>query len=221
LPKRRPEGIFITGTDTGVGKTVVAALLAESLRRRGVRVGVLKPYMSGGWDDARTLKKAAGVDEPLDEIAPVFFDDPLAPAAAPLRGKRLRSAAAVLRAFRAQARKYDFLVVEGIGGVLVPLDDRRTVADLARRLKLPVWLVARPGLGTLNHVLLSLEALRRRGLSVTRIVLSGWTGRTLAEKTNPALLRRLTKIPLTLLPPIGSPAVRRKALRQMKKLRPS
>jgi len=183
---------------------MVGALLARSLREAGVRVGVMKPYVSGGWGDVRALKSAAGLQEPLSVLAPAFFRYPLAPAASALRGFGPRPAAwrGVLRAFRRLRRRFPFLVVEGIGGVLVPLEGRLTVGDLARRLKLPVWLVARPGLGTINHVLLSLEALRRRGVRVERVVLSGFSGRTAAEKTNPAMLRRLTDQKVFILPKV-------------------
>ncbi|MGQ0644919.1 MAG: dethiobiotin synthase [Elusimicrobiota bacterium] len=193
-------GVFIAGTDTGVGKTLVACLLAETLRRRGVRVGVMKPYISGGWADARALKTAARADDSLSEISPVFYPKPLAPAAAALTGHRLPPLEKVLAAYRRLRRKYSFLVVEGIGGALVPLKNNFTAADLARRFRLPVWIVARPGLGTLNHPLLTLEALRRRGLTVERIVVSGYRGKSLAERTNLPMLRRLTRLPVTPLP---------------------
>jgi dethiobiotin synthetase len=202
----------VTGTDTGVGKTVVSTLLAEALRRNGKRVGVFKPYASGGWEDAVALKKAARVRTPLREIVPAFYPEPLAPIAAELRGFRVADFHRVLFAFQKLRKRYPFLVVEGIGGALVPLQDGLKAADLAQHFGLPVWVVARPGLGTLNHVLLTLEALESRRLPVERIVLSGTGGRDLAEKTNPIILRRLTGLPVTLIPRIETEDQREKAV---------
>jgi dethiobiotin synthetase len=217
LPKPVLRGIFITGTDTGVGKTVVACLLARALRANGVDVGVMKPYISGGWDDARALKAAAEAEEPLRDISPVFFRKPLAPAASAFTGDRLKSFRTVARAYRTCRRKHSFLVVEGIGGALVPLARGFSVADMARWFGLPVWVVARPGLGTLNHTLLTLEALRRRGLTVQQIILSGYRGRTWAEKTNPGLLRRLTRLPVVPWPIFKSETQKETFVKQLAK----
>jgi len=215
------NGIFITGTDTGVGKTVVACLLVRVLRRRGIRVGVMKPYLSGGWGDAVRLKRAAGVEDSLQEISPVFYSKPLAPAVGYLarqngkagsviRGEdfyrperdRLPPFSTVWSDFQKLGRRCDFLVVEGLGGALAPVDDKRLVADVARRFKLPVWVVARASLGTINHSLLTVEALRRRGVKVDRIILNNFRGRGLAEKTNPAVLSRFSQCVVDHLPPL-------------------
>lgn len=215
-----PVGIFITGTDTDVGKTVVAALLCEGMRARGVRVGVFKPYLSGAWSDARLLKKAAGSKQPLDHIAPIFFEKPLAPAAASVLGKRLPPFQKAWSVFRRMKKDYSFWVVEGLGGALAPLAQGFNVADMARRFAFPVWVVARPGLGTLNHTLLTVEALRRRKLHVERIVVSGYQGKTSAEKTNVPLLIKLTGLPVTLVPTLHSTSARRRAQRLLQKIIP-
>jgi len=160
MPQRRARGIFVTGTDTGVGKTVVACALAAWGRRRGVDVGVMKPIATGGrwapadqrWvsDDARRLAQAAGSGDPWPLVNPVCCKEPLAPATAAQRARSPIRLDEVLRAFRSLQARHEWLIVEGIGGLLVPLTARATVADLARRLHLPVIVVARPGLGTLN-----------------------------------------------------------------------
>jgi dethiobiotin synthetase len=172
-------GVFIAGTDTGVGKTVVAALLARALRRKGIDVGVMKPYASGSWEDSEKLRAAAGGRQPLDRVTPAFYAKPLAPAAAYFfpDGGRPPAFGRVVKAFLRLRDEHEFVVAEGLGGVLAPLDPRRTVADLIRAFRLPVWLVARPGLGTLNHTLLSLEALRRRGARVDRAATAAGTSR--------------------------------------------
>jgi dethiobiotin synthetase len=211
--KRRGEGrggIFVAGTDTGVGKTTVAELLLHAARSRGWPVTARKPYASGSRSDSRRLRRAAASRDPLDAVTPVFCRRPLAPAVELARG--LSPWAKAAKACR--EGRGTFRVVEGIGGVLTPLDRRRSAADLCRAAGLPVWLVARPGLGTLNHVLLSLEALRRRGVRTERVVLSRWSGRDAAERTNPALLRRLTGLPVTLLPALGSARARAAAARR-------
>lgn len=207
------SGIFVAGTDTDVGKTVVASLLVRALRRKGIDVGVMKPYASGGWDDSKKLLAAAGSSESLRRVTPAFYSKPLAPAAASFfpNGERQTPFSAVVRAFLRLQRDHEFVVAEGLGGVLAPLDRRRTVADLIRAFRLPVWLVARPGLGTLNHVLLSVEALRRRGARVERIVLSGYRGKDLAEKTNPRVLEALTGIRVVKLPRLTGRASRKRA----------
>src|SRR5687768_16710074 len=142
MRNNRSGGIFIAGTDTGVGKTFVAALLARALRLNGVRVGVMKPYSAGAWEDTRTLKRAAGVPEPLEEITPVFYEKPLAPIVGNLKLLPGRPPSGdfrkVLAAYGRWCRRYPFLVVEGVGGFLVPLEKNFTAADMARRFRLPV-----------------------------------------------------------------------------------
>ncbi len=166
---------FVTGTDTGVGKTVVAAGLAAALRRRGIDVGVMKPIATGGVrrggklvsEDAEILVEAAGVRDSLDLVNPVCLEAPLAPL---LAGKvDLRR---IWRAYRTLSKKHEALVVEGIGGLLVPIRDRHFVADMIRRMALPVVLVTRSTLGTINHTLLTVEAARRRGIRILGIVVN-------------------------------------------------
>ena len=182
-------GIFIAGTDTEVGKTAVAAGLAAALRSRGVDVGVMKPIASGGAPspDALMLKAAAQVDDDLSLINPVCLTEPLAPSvAAEIDGVEI-DLAAIWRAHDELKRRHDFMIVEGIGGWLVPVCEGVTAADVAVELGWPVLVVARPGLGTLNHTLLTLEAIRRRGLEVVGVVVNRFNDATAttAERTNP------------------------------------
>jgi dethiobiotin synthetase len=165
-------GYFVTGTDTGVGKTWVACGLAEAARGRGLRCGVFKPAESGKGGDAAALKKASGCPLPLELIRPYAFREPLAPAvAARLEGKRV-ALKPILEAFRAVSAVSDFMVVEGAGGLLVPYGPGLDGASLAKAMGLPLLIVARRGLGTINHCLLTLEAARGRGLRVAAVVLS-------------------------------------------------
>jgi dethiobiotin synthetase len=203
-------GVFVTGTDTGVGKTVVACALVRALRARGLRVGVLKPIETGVGDegplDARALREAAGSDAPLGAICPQRFAMPASPdVAAAAEGRRV-DLAALDAAFRAQAARCDFLVVEGAGGLLVPAADGLVMADLALRWELPLVLVARAALGTLNHTRLSLEAAAARGIRVAGLVVSHSDGAlSPADAANLDALLAAPGAPLLgVLPPLAA-----------------
>jgi dethiobiotin synthetase len=171
--RRGGPGLFISGTDTGVGKTWVACRLAEWGRAQGWRMGVLKPAESGDGGDARALIRASGAKRSLELVRPYAFRLPLAPAVAAQAEGRLVQWGPIRRAYAQIAASSDWTLVEGAGGLLVPYAPGMDGAGLAKRLGLPVLLVARAGLGTINHSLLSLEAARRRGLRVLGIVLNG------------------------------------------------
>lgn len=190
------KGLFIAGTDTGVGKTFITCALARAARDRKLKVGVMKPLASGSWDDSRALKKASGVKDPFSLITPYYFREPLAPLVAAEREKKKIEKSKILTAFRKLQKRHKFLLVEGSGGLLVPILESYNVLDLIRDLKLPTLLVARAGLGTLNHTLLSYRALRQKGIRVAAVVLNGYRGRTTAEETNPDVLRRLLPVPV-------------------------
>ena len=176
--RRAPFRVFVTATDTGVGKTEVASALLSLLSDRGLRPAPFKPYESGcvrleAPADALALRAAAGSDDALERICVHRFRAPLAPGVAARRLGRRPDLRPVLAAYRSFAGRA--LVAEGAGGLLVPLDPRHDVVDLIALLRLPVVLVARAGLGTLNHTGLSLELLRRRGITVRAVVLSRTT----------------------------------------------
>ena len=172
------NGIFVTGTGTEVGKTVVAAAIARTVAVGGRRVAVFKPAVTGledpGVPDHELLRRAAGSAQSDEEIAPYRYAPPASPhLAAELAGEkidpgRLREAAA------AAGRNADFLVCEGVGGLLVPLSPGYLVRDLAADLGLPLAIAASPGLGTINHTLLTIEAARVAGLTVSMVVLTPW-----------------------------------------------
>lgn len=187
------RGVFVTGTGTEVGKTVVAAVLARAQAAAGRRVHVFKPAVSGldeypatgrgvGWESApelpdhELLRLAAGSSQSDDEIAPHRYGPPVSPhLGAELAGEAVdpgRLAAAA----RSAAEGAELLVCEGVGGFLVPLAGAYLMRDLARELALPVVVVASAGLGTINHTLLTVEAVRAAGLTVGAIVLNPWPG---------------------------------------------
>ena len=171
-----PRGLFVTATDTGVGKTEICCALLRARRRGGLDLVALKPAQSGHVpgeaSDAERLREAMDRAEPLEAVCPYTFAAPLAPAvAARLEGKEL-SFARVLEGARALAARHAAVLVEGAGGLFTPLTARETYADLAVALGLPVLVVARAGLGTVNHSVLTVEALRARGLAVAGLVLN-------------------------------------------------
>lgn len=200
------KGIFITGTDTGVGKTYVACGIASELRKNGIDVGVMKPAESGCRirkgslipADALALAQAAEVNDHLDLVNTYRFREPLAPAvAARLEGKRI-DLRAILRSFRTLASRHDFMLVEGAGGIMVPLTSRLTYLDLAAKIGFPALIVARPNLGTINHTLLTVEALRKRSVPILGICINDCTctRHGLAERTSPAIIAQLSGVPV-------------------------
>ena len=184
--------IFVTGTDTGVGKTFVTAALVRALRKAGVHAGAMKPFATGNRDDALVLRVVMDGELTLEEINPVFFRRPLAPmVAARFEGKRVP-----LRV-KLPSRRFDLLLVEGVGGWLVPLTERVMVADWVAQQGWPIIIVARAGLGTINHTLLTVESARRRGVKVWAVILNNMDkAGAAAARRNAAVLRRLTKLPV-------------------------
>lgn len=175
-PVRQPGGVFITGTDTSVGKTIVTAAVAAALTGRGVNAGVMKPIVTGmdpgetGLSDPDWLACAAGVTDPPDLIAPYRFSASASPLVAAARAGRAIDPARIIEAFQALSARHDCVVVEGIGGVLVPITPDLFVADLAKQMGLPVLVVARARLGSINHTLLTVECLRHRGATVGGLI---------------------------------------------------
>ena len=202
------HGLFVTGTDTGIGKTVVTALLLRGLQRRGIDASAFKPFACGtsSRDDARLYAALLANRFSLEQINPVWLRKPLAPwVAAKLEHRRI-DLALVRRQFRAWGRQTEFILVEGAGGWLVPITRDYRMRELARDFGLPVLVVARPGLGTLNHTLLTVESIRAANLPVAGIVLNHATSQRagLAERTNAAALRELTGAPVFSMPYSGS-----------------
>jgi dethiobiotin synthetase len=185
--------IFITGTDTGVGKTVLTVLLARFLRAHGVNAAALKPVCSGGRDDARALRAAMNGDLSLNEINPWSFRTPLAPLLAARRERKPLHLPAVLAHLRAMQRRFEVLLVEGAGGLLSPLGENFDSGNLIAALGATPVVVAPNRLGALNHVLLTLEALPRTAAAAAQVVLMSPQKADAAAKTNPALLEEFLK----------------------------
>jgi len=172
------DRVFVTGTGTGIGKTVVAAAIAHTLAEEGKRVAVFKPAVTGldeeGEPDHALLRRAAGCEQSDDEIAPYRYGPPMSPhLAAELAGEEIEPDK-LLTAARTAAVDADALVCEGVGGLLVPLAPDYLVRDFAADLALPLVIAATPGLGTINHTLLTIEAARAVDLEVKVVVLTPW-----------------------------------------------
>ena len=190
-------GVFVTGTGTGVGKTVVAAALARTLQGAGLAVAAMKPVQTGtseGADDLAFIRAAGGVPAARC-VAPYALRRPLAPSVAARMEDTTLDPGRIVDDFRRLRGQTDVVVVEGAGGLLVPFSDSTDMADLASALGIPLLVVALPGLGTLNHITLTLEAATTRGLEIAGVVLCGFpAGPGLAEATNPGAIAELAGV---------------------------
>ncbi len=210
--KRSPiPGLFITGTDTGVGKTVVAGGIADWFRRRGQRVAVLKPCATGCVhrreglvsEDAEFLAVCADSRHPLDLICPQRYAEPLAPSVAADRAGTPLDWEVIQRSINILCGDSDVLIVEGVGGILVPMSPTHTVRDMAEWLGLPAVVVARPGLGTINHSLLTIESLRVGKIRIAGTVINRYPPDTAgtAEETSPRVIEKRSGVPILCLVP--------------------
>lgn len=192
-------GIFVTGTDTGVGKTFVTLLLARTL---GIDVGIMKPISCGPDkdNDAIYLKKQLKLDDPLDLINPIRLKYPLSPYASAKLQKKKINIKKIFTAYKKLGGKYDLVLVEGVGGALVPIFEDYFVADLIKDMKIPAIVVARAGLGTINHTLLTIEALKKRKVPILGIVLNGFSAKShdISEKSNADVIEKLSGVPIIL-----------------------
>ena len=202
--------MFFTGTDTAVGKTFITASVARLLRRLGQSVQVCKPvatganWVDGRWlcDDTVRLAEAAGMSSAWDVVTPWSFPEPAAPPVAARRHGVALALTDIVEAVEARLLLDAVLLLEGVGGLLCPLTERETVADLAAALALPLVVVTRRSLGTLNHTLLTLEVARQRGLAVAGVIVNE-TERPegIAAETNVEELRRRIDVPLLAVVP--------------------
>jgi len=198
------KGLFVTGTDTGVGKTALCALLLAEMRRRNFNAAPIKPVQTGCGDDVPDLDYAlsmAGMKVSQDDyrnMAPYTYGPACSPhLAAELNGSEIDIAEVVIAA-RTLASEYEFIVAEGAGGIMVPLNRRETTLDLMQALKFPVLIAARPGLGTINHTLLSIRTLRADGLDIAGVVFVASDEREpgIIEEDNALTIEQFGKVPV-------------------------
>jgi dethiobiotin synthetase len=198
------RGLFVTGTDTGVGKSIVAAAVCAALAARGEQVAAFKPVVTGLDDPAGDwphdhvlLARAAGGRQAPEDVAPCRFGPAVSPHyAAELAGETIEPARLLVA-----ARRHELLVCEGVGGLMVPITTAYLVRDLAVDLALPVVVAARTGLGTINHTLLTIEAARSAGLTVAGVVMTPWPDEPEPiERSNRETVERLGSVPVSGLP---------------------
>ena len=174
------KGYFITGTDTGVGKTVVTACLTTLLKSRGEDVGIMKPIETGvdpecysaANSDARFLIEVSGVRDSAEEVCPYRLKHPASPYQAARIEKKEIDPENILERFKQLQSKHSMMLVEGVGGLMVPITQRYNVADLALQMNLPLIIVSRVQIGTLNHTLLTINAARQYGLKIKGVILN-------------------------------------------------
>jgi dethiobiotin synthetase len=207
------HGIFITGTSTGVGKTIIAAGLAWALRKRRIDVGVMKPFATANRafsrkyrsHDTAILAKASQVNDPDSELNPFFYPIGGSPlVASELKHEPPISIEKALQALQNLGRKHDFLIAEGIGGIMVPLTEYESVAGFAKRTELPLVIVSTSKLGTLNHTLLTVMACREFGLNVRGIILNKMSKKTsIVEQKTVEVIERLTDMEVLAVLPVS------------------
>lgn len=200
------KGIFVTGTDTGVGKTVVSALIVRALKLKGVNTAVMKPIETGCRkegtvlipSDGEFLKEMAEMDEPITEVTPYCFETPVAPLVASETEGRDIHIERIIDQFKRLTKKYDFVVVEGVGGLMVPITEVAMVVDLIEELDIPVIIVSLNKLGVLNHTLLTVEAIKNRSLELKGLVMNNQTIDPLdrSQDSNLQVLKRILQMPV-------------------------
>jgi dethiobiotin synthetase len=212
--------IFITATDTAVGKTVVAFCLGVLLKDQGLDVGVMKPVQCAG-TDARFLKKALKLQDELKVINPFYAPEPLSPHLAFRRAKIKFDRQRVQDCLKKICQRHDVVLVEGAGGLMVPLTEKYYNADLIADLKAQVIIVARPGLGTINHTLLTINEAQRRGLTIKGIVFCQTKPerKGLPESTNPQEIEKLSGVKVLGTIPYLKPLNQKNILRRCQNLK--
>lgn len=197
------NGIFITGTDTGVGKTLVSVALAVLLKRKNKNIGLMKPIATGCIikdkklisQDAFKFQKITG--DKIYLINPVSFKLPLSPYSCSIIEKKTIHLKKIFETYRILSKKYDYLIVEGIGGIMVPIRKKYFVVDLIKKLNLPLILIAKAGLGTLNHTIMTVRIIKEFGGDIKLIFLNNSDNKKdLSIKSNPEILQKIVEIPV-------------------------
>lgn len=187
------NSLFITATDTGVGKTTLSAAICKLLKEKGVNVAYFKPAETGCQpipQDAYTISKITG--QPLEEVVIYTFENPVAPyTATVLEGKEI-DIQKIIKHYKYLKTKYDFVIVEGAGGLLVPIKKNYTYLNLIEDLNIPVLIVSRASLGTINHTALTIRSLE--GKEIVGIVMNGFSGEDISEETNPQIIQEMTGV---------------------------
>lgn len=225
------KGLFITATDTEVGKTVITGAIAAACKARGIHVGVVKPLASGGVtgiqgqlvaEDATFLMKAASIpEERRQAVNPVCLQPSLTPAVAAAESGVTINMKKVIEVCHQSIDEYDMTLVEGVGGITAPLWEEYLVADMMKELALPAIVVTRPRLGAINHTVLTVEYARQRGIAVAGIIVNAWdeAAAGILENSNLSYIQKLTQVPILgkfpIAPAISVPQAKTEGLAEL------
>jgi dethiobiotin synthetase len=188
------KAFFITGTDTEIGKTFIAAGLGFVAQSKGLDVGISKPISAGGIDDAKYYQENLKLKDSIDSINPVKFRQPLSPYAAMKMEKVKIDINKIKKSIQHLKVDRDLVLVEGLGGALAPIKKDYYVADLIKELNIPCVIVARAGLGTINHTLMTIEALKKRKIKIIGIIMNGFDGKEISQRSNAQVIEELSGV---------------------------
>lgn len=193
--RKNRKAFFITATDTNVGKTVTTYALGLMLQAQGLDVGVMKPVQCGG-NDAQFLKQRLQLTDDLRLINPCYVKEPLSPHLAFKRALKKINVKLIQRSLDILCERHDVVLIEGAGGLMAPLTEKYFNADLIKTLKVPAIIVARLGLGTINHTILTINQAKAYGIHIEGLIFSDTHSKkkTIAERTNPQEIERITKV---------------------------
>jgi len=188
------KAFFVTATDTGIGKTFITAGLGFAAQSKGFKVGMSKPISCGGIEDAEFYKNKLKLKDSIDDINPVKFKQPLSPYAAMKTEKNKIDVAGIKRSIKDLIKDRDIVLVEGLGGAAAPVKRNYYVADLIRDLKMPCIVIARAGLGTINHTLMTINELKKRKIRIAGIIMNGYNGKEISQRSNAQVIEELSGI---------------------------
>jgi dethiobiotin synthetase len=188
------KAYFITATDTGIGKTFIAAGLGFAAQSKGLNVGISKPISCGGIEDAVFYKNKLKLKDSIDDINPVKFKQPLSPYAAMKTEKKKVNIARIKRSINNLRKDRDIVLVEGLGGAMAPIKRDYYVADMIKALQMSCVVIARAGLGTINHTLMTIDELKKRKIRIVGIIMNGFDGREISQRSNAQVIEKLSGI---------------------------
>lgn len=191
------KAFFITATDTEVGKTFIAAGLAFAAQEKGLSVGISKPISCGSTEDARFYKAKLKLKDSIDSINPVKFRQPLSPYAAMKTEKIKIDIRKIKDSVKKLIGSRDLVFVEGLGGALAPVKKNYYVADLAKDLNIPCIVIARAGLGTINHTIMTIDELKKRKIKIAGIIMNGFDGKEPSQMSNAGIIEELSGVRVT------------------------
>ena len=188
------KAFFITATDTGTGKTFIAAGLGFAAQLKGLKVGVSKPISCGGIEDAEFFKNKLKLKDRIDDINPIKFKQPLSPYAAMKTEKKKIDITGIKRSINDLRKTCNIVLVEGLGGAMAPVKKNYYVADMIKTLQMPCVVISRAGLGTINHTLMTIDELKNRKIKIAGIIMNGFDYKEISQRSNAQVIEELSGI---------------------------